>query len=412
LSTRWRALQHRNFRLFFFGQLASLIGTWMQSAAQLWLVYRLKGSPVVLGLFGFANQIPIFFLAPLGGVVADTRNRHTTLIWTQASAMVLAFVLAGLTLSGLVQVWHLILIAFLVGVVNAFDIPIRQAFLNDMVAKDDLMNAIALNSSIFHGGRVVGPAIAGFAIAAIGEGWCFFLNGMSFLAVIAALVAMRIPPHASAKQQDASLKNLLEGFNYAVGDPPVRSVLLLIGLVSLVALPYTVLLPIFANTILQGGSRGFGILLSASGIGALTGALYFAGRQVYTGLARWIAVAAAICGVSLAAFSQSRIFWLSCVLLLIAGFSVTVQMAASNTVIQHRVPDALRGRVMAIYAMMFMGMYPVGALLAGAIAKRFGAPTTVGVGGILCVAAAAVFVLLVLLPIERGREQEIGQTGR
>jgi MFS family permease len=366
----------------------------------------------VLGLFGFANQIPIFFLAPLGGIVADTRNRHKALIWTQVSAMVLAFGLAGLTLSGLIEVWHLIVIAFLVGVVNAFDIPIRQAFLNDMVAKDDLMNAIALNSSIFHGARVVGPAIAGFAIAAIGEGWCFFLNGMSFLAVIAALVAMRIPHRGSAVQQDASLKNLLEGFNYAVGDPPVRWVLLLIGLVSLVALPYSVLLPIFANNILQGGSRGFGILLSASGIGALTGALHFAGRPVNTGLARWIAVTAAVGGVSLAAFSQSRIFWLSCALLLIAGFAVTVQMAASNTVIQHRVPDALRGRVMAIYAMMFMGMQPVGALLAGAVARRFGAPTTVGVGGILCVTAAAVFGLLVSLAIERGRNEGIGQTGR
>ncbi len=411
MSTRWRALQHRNFRLFFAGQLASLIGTWMQSAAQLWLVYRLKGSPVILGLFGFANQIPIFFLAPLGGIVADTRNRHKAVMWTQAAAMALAFVLAGLTLSGLIQVWHLIVIAFLVGVVNAFDIPIRQSFLNDMVEKEDLMNAIALNSSVHHGARVIGPAIAGFTIAAIGEGWCFFLNGLSFLAVIGALGAMRIDRDVDAKQPETSLKNLLEGFRYAANDPPIRSVLLLIGVVSVAALPYSLLLPIFANNILHGGARGFGMLMSAAGIGALSGALHFAGRPAYTGLARWIAATAAVGGLSLAAFSHSRVFWVSCVFLLIVGFSVTMQMAASNTVIQHRVPDELRGRVMAIYAMMFMGLQPFGALLAGLVARRFGAPATVGLGGILCVAAAAVFGFLVLWPIERGRKKEIVRTG-
>jgi MFS family permease len=382
----------------------------MQSAAQLWLVYRLKGSPELLGLFGFANQIPIFFLAPLGGIVADTRNRHKAVMWTQAAAMALAFGLAALTLSGLIEVWHLIVIAFLVGVVNAFDIPIRQAFLNDMVGKEDLMNAIALNSSIFHGARVVGPAIAGFAIYAIGEGWCFFVNGLSFLAVIGALAMMRIDPRGNQKKSESSLKDLLQGFRYAAGDLPVRSVLMLIGLVSVVGLAYAVLLPIFANNILHGGPRGFGILMSAAGIGALGGALHFAGRPVYTGLARWIAVATAAGGIAEAAFSQSRIFWLSCVLLAIVGFSFTVQMAASNTVIQHRVPDALRGRVMAIYAMMFMGLQPFGALFAGAMAKRVGAPATIGAGGIACVTAAVIFGLLVLWPIERGRREEIVHT--
>lgn len=272
------------------------------------------------------------------------------------------------------------------------------------------MNAIALNSSIFHGARVVGPAIAGFAIYAIGEGWCFFVNGLSFLAVIGALLAMRLAPGTSEKKSESSWKNLLQGFHYAAGDLPIRSVLLLIGLVSVVGLPYSVLLPIFANDILHGGARGFGILMSAAGVGALGGALHFAGKPVYTGLARWIAVAAGVGGIALAAFSQSRTFWLSCVLLAFVGFSFTVQMAASNTVIQHRVPDALRGRIMAIYAMMFMGLQPVGALLAGAVAKAAGAPATIGVGGIVCVAAACVFGLLVLWPIERGKKEEIVRT--
>jgi MFS family permease len=411
LSTRWRALQHRNFRLFFAGQLASLIGTWMQSAAQLWLVYRLTGSAALLGVFGFANQIPIFLLAPVGGFVGDSYSKHKGVIVTQTSAMVLAFLLAALTLTGVIRVWHIIVIAFLVGIVNAFDVPIRQAFLNDMVGKEDLMNAIALNSSIFNAARVVGPAIAGFTIAAVGEGWCFFLNGVSFLAVIGALLAMRIVVAEPHRREGPALRSFLEGFRFAMKDPPIRTALLMVSLLSLVVLPYSVLLPIFADSILHGGARGLGILMSAAGVGAVLGALHFAARTDYSGLAGWIAATSAGCGVSLAAFSQSRVFGISLPLIFLVGLCATVQLAATNTLIQRRVPDALRGRVMAVYASMFMGIQPVGALLAGGIARRIGVPFTMGTGGLLCLFGALWFAFLVWLPGQRQKKEASVQAG-
>src|SRR5712672_2664294 len=364
VSTRFRALQHRNFQLFFAGQLVSLIGTWMQSTAQLWLVYKLTNSAALLGVFGFANQIPILLLASIGGYVGDRYDRHRSVIATQTASMILAFVLAGLTLTGAIQgprgAWVVIFIAFLVGIVNAFDVPIRQAFLVQMVGKEDLPNAIALNSSIFNGARVVGPAIAGFAIAWIGEGWCFFLNGVSFLAVILALLAMRLPPVARKPSTDSPLQSLLQGFRFAMSDLPIRSALLLLSWLSLLGLQYSVFLPIFANEILHGGPRGLGLLMSSAGVGAVLGALHFAARTEFTGLARWIAGTATTCGIGLMIFSQSRVFWLSMVVLFVVGFSVTVQMAATNTIIQSRVPDELRGRIMAVYATMFMGVQPVG----------------------------------------------------
>src|ERR1700738_5034740 len=293
VSTRFRALQHRNFQLFFAGQLVSLIGTWMQSTAQLWLVYKLTNSAALLGVFGFANQIPILLLASIGGYVGDRYNRHRSVIATQTASMILAFVLAGLTLSGAIHdardAWVVIFIAFLVGVVNAFDVPIRQAFLVQMVAKEDLPNAIALNSSIFNGARVVGPAIAGLAIAWIGEGWCFFLNGVSFLAVIIALMAMRLPPVERKPSTESPLRSLMKGFRFAMSDVPIRSALLLLSWLSLLGLQYSVFLPIFANEILHGGPRGLGLLMSSAGVGAVLGALHFAARTEYTGLARWIA---------------------------------------------------------------------------------------------------------------------------
>ena len=411
MSTRWRALQHGNFRLFFAGQLASLIGTWMQSAAQLWLVYRLTGSAALLGVFGFANQIPIFLLAPVGGIVADSYSKHKGVIWTQTAAMVLAFLLAALTLTGVVKVWHLIAIAFLVGVVNAFDIPLRQAFLHDMVEKEDQMNAIALNSSIFNGARVVGPAIAGFAIAAVGEGWCFFLNGVSFLAVIGALLAMRITVAAPKKHEGSVWRNFLEGIQFVMRDQPIRSALLMLSLLSLVVLPYSVLLPIFANNILHSGARGLGLLMSAAGVGAVLGALHFAARTDYSRLVGWIAVTSAGCGASLALFSQSRVFGISLVIIFVVGFSATVQLAAVNTLIQRRVPDGLRGRVMAVYASMFMGIQPVGALIAGGIARRIGVPFTVGAGGLICLMGALLFTFLVWLPVERQKKEAAAHAG-
>ena len=411
MSTRFRALQHRNFQLFIAGQLISLIGTWMQSTAQLWLVYKLTGSAALLGVFGFANQVPILFLASLGGYVGDRYSRHKGVIWTQTASMILAFTLAGLTLTHLIQVWHLIFIAFLVGIVNAFDVPIRQAFLVQMVGKEDLPNAIALNSSIFNGARVVGPAIAGFAIAWIHEGWCFFLNGVSFLAVIAALLAMRIP-HSAPKRDDevSPLQNFVQGFRFAMNDLPIRSALLLLSLLSLFALQYTVFLPVFAKDVLHSGARGFGLLMSSAGVGAVFGALHFAARTNYKGLAKWIAFTSSACAVSLIAFSRSQVFWESQLALFVVGFAATSQMAATNTVVQSRVPDELRGRVMAVYATMFMGVQPIGSLIAGGVAKNIGAPYTLALFGILVLLGSLFFLFRVVLRLRQPVPQAASPT--
>lgn len=411
MSTRFRALKHRNFQLFFGGQLVSLIGTWMQSTAQLWLVYKLTGSAALLGVFGFASQIPILLLGAAGGYVGDRYNRHRGVIWTQTAAMVLAFLLAGLTLAGIIRVWELIFIAFLSGIVNAFDVPIRQAFLVQMVGKEDLPNAIALNSSIFNGARVVGPAIAGFAIAWIHEGWCFFLNGVSFLAVLAALFAMRIAKTETKPQDGSPLQNVIQGFRFAMQDQPIRSTLLLLSLFSLLGLQYSVFLPIFAKDVLHSGARGFGLLLSAAGVGAVLGALQFAARTTYKGLARWIALMSMIAAVGLVVFSQSRYFWLSALFLFFVGFGATSQMAATNTNVQRRVPDELRSRVMAVYAMMFMGVQPIGSLLAGGVAKHIGAPLTLTLFGLICLAGSLFFAFRVALRIAKPQQMADAQAG-
>lgn len=397
VSTRFRALQHRNFQLFFAGQLTSLIGTWMETTAQLWLVYRLTGSAALLGVFGFANQIPILLLASVGGYVGDRYNRHKGVIWTQTLAMVLAFLLAGLTLAKIITVWELILIAFLRGVVNAFDVPIRQAFLVQMVGREDLPNAIALNSSIFNGARVVGPAIAGFTIAWIHEGWCFFLNGVSFLAVIGALLAMRLEPYEAKPADGSPLKKFLEGFRFAMSDRPIRSALLLLSMLSLLGLQYSVFLPIFANDVLHSGAKGFGLLMSTAGVGAVIGALQFAARTHFKGLAKWIAAMSVTCAIGLMVFSESHVFWLSALVLFFVGFAATSQMAATNTTVQNRVPDELRGRLMAVYATMFMGIQPIGSLLAGGLAKHIGAPRTLFIFGACCLIGSVVFVFRVVM---------------
>jgi MFS family permease len=404
LSPRFRALQHRNFQLFIAGQLTSLIGTWMQTTAQLWLVYKLTNSAALLGVFGFANQVPILFLAALGGYIGDRYNRHHGVIWTQTVSMVLAFGLAALTFANIIQVWELIFIAFLVGVVNAFDVPIRQAFLVEMVVKEDLPNAIALNSSIFNGARVVGPAIAGFALAWKGPAWCFFLNGISFLAVIGALLAMRITKRETKKEAGSPFQSLMQGFRFAMSDLPIRSTLLLLSMLSLLGLQYSVFLPIFASEVLHRGAKGFGLLMSAAGVGAVLGALHFAARTNYKGLARWIAATSTLCAVGLVIFSQSKVFWLSMAVLLVVGFCATVQMAATNTTLQNRVPDQLRGRIMAVYATMFMGVQPIGSLIAGGVAKHIGAPYTLAVFGTLCFLGSMVFIFLVVMPLQRQPE--------
>jgi MFS family permease len=395
-GSRWqvagRALRHRNFQLFFSGQLISLIGTWMQSVAQSWLVYRLTGSALLLGSVGFASQVPVFLFAPLGGIAADRFNRRQIVIATQTAAMLLAAILAALTLFHKVQVWHVFVLASLLGVVNAFDIPGRQSFLVDMVGKEDLMNAIALNSSMFNGARVIGPAIAGILVAKIGEGWCFFANAVSYIAVIIGLLLMRvISPVRPAMA--SPLEHMMEGFRFVNQTAPIRALLLLLGLVSLVGMPYVVLMPIFADQILHGGARGLGILMGATGVGALLGALTLAFREGVKGLGRWVAWCCAGFGASLIIFALSRTFWVSVILLLPVGYCMMLQMACSNTLIQVMVPDALRGRVMAVYSMMFMGMAPIGALFGGALAERLGAPRTVAIGGLASVLGACWFGL-------------------
>jgi MFS family permease len=388
-----RAFKHRNFRLFFCGQLISLSGTWMQSLAQSWLVYRLTGSAVLLGFVAFAGQFPVFLFATVGGAFADRHSRHRILVATQAVSMLLAFCLAALTLVDRVQVWHVFVLAALLGLVNAFDVPTRQAFVVDIVERADLINAIALNSSMFNGARIVGPAVAGVLVATVGEGWCFFANGVSFIAVIVGLLLMKIKVQERRPLPGSALASIIEGLGYVGRPGPVRSLLFLLGLVSLLGMPYIVLMPIFADQILHGGASGLGLLMGASGIGALAGALSLAARQGVRGLGRLVALAAGGFGASLILFSLSRSFWLSAFLLLPVGFFMIVQMASSNTLVQAMVPDKLRGRVMAVYAMILMGMAPFGALLAGAVAHHLGAPTTVALGGAVCILAAVGFGL-------------------
>ncbi len=389
-ATTLRALRHRNFQLFFSGQLISLTGTWMQSVAQAWLVYRMTKSALLLGSVGFASQIPVFLFAPFGGITADRVNRQRLVIATQTCSMILAGILAWLTRSGHIQVWHIFLLAGLLGVVNAFDIPGRQSFLIDMVGKEDLMNAIALNSSMFNGARVVGPAVAGILVSRIGEGWCFEANAISYIAVLIGLLLMNVRS-VPRKSSRSPIEDIIEGFRWVNRTKIIRSLLFLIGLVSLVGMPYTVLMPVFADKILHGGARGLGILMGATGVGALFGALTLAAKTGIKGLGRWVTITCATLGISLFLFSFSTSFWLSAALLLPCGYSMMLQMACSNTLIQTIVPDHLRGRVMSLYSMMFMGMAPFGAFFGGALANRIGAPMTVAVGGIACVLGAIWF---------------------
>ncbi len=349
----------------------------MQSVAQAWLVYRLTKSALLLGTVGFASQIPVFLFAPVGGIVADRVNRKRLVIATQTASMILASILAWLTLRGHlnVHVWPVFVLAGLLGVVNAFDIPGRQSFLIDMVGKEDLMNAIALNSSMFNGARVVGPAVAGILVARIGEGWCFAANAISYIAVIIGLLLMKVRsvPRISNR---SPIEDIIEGFRWVNRTKIIRSLLFLIGLVSLVGMPYTVLMPVFADKILHGGARGLGILMGATGVGALFGALTLAAKTGIKGLGRWVTITCATLGISLFLFSFSTSFWLSAALLLPCGYSMMLH---------------LRGRVMSLYSMMFMGMAPFGAFFGGALANRIGAPMTVAVGGIACVFGAIWF---------------------
>jgi MFS family permease len=387
-----RALQHRNYRLFFAGQGISLIGTWMQRVAMNWLVYRLTGSALLLGVVNFTGQAPTLVFTPFAGVIADRYDRHRLLIATQVLALVQAALIAGLVLTNVVAVWHLILLSLFLGIVNAFDTPVRQSMIVEMIEnREDLGNAIALNSSMMNGARLVGPSVAGILIATVGEGMCFLLNAVSYVAVIMALMAMSMAPKYTRAQRPHIWQAWREGVTYAFGSPPIRSVLLLLAVVSFMGMPYATLLPVFAQEVLHGGAQTLGFLMAAAGIGALAGAMFLASRENVLGLETVLVVAATIFGAGLIAFSLSRVFWLSCALMIVSGFGMMVHMAAANTLVQTFVDDDKRGRVMSLHTMAVRGMVPLGSLIAGALASQIGAPATLTLGGLCCVLGACLF---------------------
>jgi MFS family permease len=389
-----RALRHRNYRLFFGGQGISLIGTWMTRVATGWLVYRLTGSAFLLGLVSFASQIPILLLAPFAGVWVDRLNRHRVLVITQILSMLQSFALALLALAHVITVRDIILLNLFQGAINAFDMPARQAFVIEMVENhEDLGNAIALNSSLVNAARLVGPSIAGLIIAAVGEGYCFLIDGFSYMAVIVSLLAMTVAPKAVERARRSVTAELREGWDYVIGFRPIWSILLLLSLISLVGMPYTTLMPIFAGRILHGGAHTLGFLMGAVGVGALAGAVKLAARPSVLGLGRLIPLTAAGFGAGIVAFSASHWFWLSMLLLVATGYCFMQQMASSNTVLQTIVDHEKRGRVMSFYAMAFQGVAPFGSLIAGAAASKIGAPHTLMIGGALCIVGAALFAI-------------------
>jgi len=387
-----RALRHRNFRLFFSGQSLSLIGTWMTRLATSWLVYRLTGSAFLHGVVTFAGQVPSFLLGPVAGVWADRWERRRVLLVTQFLAALQSLALAVLTLSGRITIPEVIALSVFQGLINAFDMPARQSFLVRMVGgREDLGNAIALNSTMVNGARLVGPALAGLIIAAVGEGYCFLIDGISYFAVIASLVAMRVEPEPVSAGGTSLLGELVEGWTYVSGFAPIRTVLLLFAIISFMGVPYMVLMPVFATDILHGGPHTLGFLMAAAGVGSLISALRLAARKSVRGLYRVIPAVAALLGAGLIVFALSRNFWLSLVLMGVTGFGMMQSMAASNTVIQTIVDDDKRGRVMSYYMMAYMGASPLGSLLAGSLAPVIGAPGTVILCGIGCLAGAAWF---------------------
>ena len=387
------ALRSRNYRLFFFGQGVSLIGTWMTQTATVWLVYQLTQSALLLGIVGFTSQIPSLFLAPFGGVLVDRWNTHKILVATQVLSMIQSLALAVLALTGVINIWYFIFLSLLQGSINAIDAPARQAFVSEMVEKrEDLASAIALNSSLVNGGRLIGPAIAGFIIARIGASYCFLIDGLSYISVIAALLAMRLNPKQKVIKIGNPLQRIQEGFIYSFGFSPIRSILLLLALFSLMAMPYVTLMPIFATKILAGDARTLGYLMAASGVGALIGGIYLSTRKTVLGLGKVIALAPAIAGVGIIIFALSKFIWLSLLMSLIIGLGSILQISSSNTVIQTIVEDEKRGRVMSIFTMFFLGMVPFGNLLAGIFADRIGAPTTLIIGGSFCVIGSLFFL--------------------
>jgi MFS family permease len=387
-----RALESRNFRLFFGGQSVSLIGTWITRIATSWLVYRLTGSALLLGVVGFCGQIPTLVLAPFSGVLVDRWDRHRILVVTQALSLAQSAALAVLTLAGVITVAHILVLQVVQGIINAFDTPARQAFVIEMVEdRADLPNAIALNSSMVNASRIIGPSIGGVIIAAVGEGWCFALDALSYVAVIGSLVAMNVVKRVLPRKSTRMREELAVGFRYVTEFVPVRSALLLLSLVSIMGMPYTVLMPAISANVLHGGAHTLGFLMTASGAGALGGALYLASRRSVLGLGRVMTISAIAFGVGLTAFSFSRTLWVSLLVLPVVGAGMMITMASTNTIIQTVVQEELRGRVMAFYTMAFLGTAPIGSLLAGVAADRIGAQRTILFGGLACIAAGVWF---------------------
>jgi len=392
LKATLRALRSSNYRLFFSGQGVSLMGTWMQQTAMSWLVYRLTGSAMILGLIGFTSQIPMLLFSPIAGVYADRLNRYRMVIATQFCAMLQALALAFLALTGLIEVWHLFILSFLLGLINSFDMPIRQSFIVEMLeSKADLGNAIALNSFLFNGARLLGPSVAGVLIGMTSEGTCFLINGISFLAVLLALLSMKIKTRVLSRAKDSIMNDLKGGFRYVRNFMPIRYILFNLALMSFVGMPYAVLMPVFAKDILKGGPETLGFLMASSGLGAIAGALFLASRKTILGLGRLIVIGSSIFGAGLLSFAMSRSVLLSAVLLTFTGFGMMVHMVASNTIIQTIVDDEMRGRVMSFFALSFAGTMPFGSLYAGSLASSIGAPRTLIISGIVCIAVALLF---------------------
>ena len=385
-SHAWRALRHRNFRLFFAGQSISLIGTWMTRIATSWLVYRLTKSALLLGTVGFAGQIPTFLLAPIAGVLVDRLDRRKVLVWTQSLAMVQSLALAWLTLSHRITIPEILALSIVQGIVNAFDMPGRQSFMVKMVeSREDLSNAIAINSSMVNAARLIGPSLAGLLIAATNEGYCFLVDGISYIAVIISLLIMRLPRETEQRAATSLIAQMKEGWAYVSGFTPIRTILLLFALLSLMGWPFMVLMPIFAAQVLHGGPHTLGFLMGAVGVGSLVSALSLVIRRSVRGLTKMIPIAAAVFGIGLISFGLSQVLWLSLVMMFVTGFGMMQGMVASNTILQTLVDEKMRGRVMSYYTMAFVGMAPFGSLLAGALAHAIGAQHTVIVSGIACI---------------------------
>jgi MFS family permease len=390
-----RALEQRNYRLFFSGQSLSLIGTWMTRIATSWLIYRLTGSAWMLGIIGFLGQVPTFLLGPFAGVWVDRWSRHRTLVGTQVLSMVQSFALAALAFSGHIAVWHVAVLSALQGIINAFDTPARQAFLIEMVGdRNILSNAIALNSTMVNIARLFGPAIGGLIIAGFGEAWCFTIDGISYCAVIASLLMMTVAATPPRRREEENLwRELAEGFGYVSSSIPIRAILLLLAIVSLVGMPYSVLLPIFASKVFHGGAHTLGLLMGSTGVGALIAAVTMAARRSILGLGRRIGLAALLFGSGILVFALSRNLALSVAMLLVTGFAMMQHMASSNTILQTISDPSKRGRVMSYYTMAFMGMTPFGSLFGGAIAARFGAPRALAISGVICIVSAGLYFL-------------------